>query len=41
LGKVRKKLEMMKGQETGKKKDDKDDPRRGRKFRRLRIDGGR
>ena len=41
LGKVRKKLEMMEGQETGKKRDDKDDPGRGRKFRRSRIDRGR
>jgi len=32
---------MMEGQETGKKRDDKDDPRRGRKFRRSRIDRGR
>jgi len=30
LGETRKKLEMMEGQETSKKRDDEDDPRRGR-----------
>jgi len=45
LGKVRKKLETMEGQETGKKRDDKDNPRRGRnrgrKIGSSRIDGRR
>ena len=30
LGKIRKKLEMMEGQETSKKRDDENDPRRER-----------
>jgi len=40
LGKVRKKLETMEGQETGKKRDDEDNPRRGRgrKIGSLRMD---
>ena len=40
LGKVRKKLEMMERQETGKKRDDEDNPRRGkgRKIRSSRMD---
>jgi len=29
LGKARKELETMEGKETGKKKDDENDPRRG------------
>jgi len=43
LGKIRKKLEMVEGQETNKKRDDEDDPRRrrrnrGRKIGDLRMD---
>ena len=38
LGKVRKKLETMEGQETSKKRDDKDNPRRGRKIGSSRMD---
>jgi len=38
LGKVRKKLETMEGQETGKKRDNEDNPRRGRKIGSSRID---
>ena len=30
LGKIRKKLETMEGQETSKKRNDENDPRRGR-----------
>jgi len=46
LGKDRKKLEMIEGQEASKKRDNEDDPRRGRrsrgrKIRSLRMDGGR
>ena len=41
LGKVRKKLEMMEGQETSKKKDDGDNPRRGKKIGSSRVDGRR
>jgi len=41
LGKVRKKLETIEGQETGKKRDDEDNPRRGRKIRSSRMDGRR
>ena len=38
LGKVRKKLETMKGQETSKKRDNEDNPRRGRKIGSSRMD---
>ena len=45
LGQARKKLETVEGQETHKKRDDKDDPRRKRSRRRKigtpRMDGGR
>jgi len=42
LGEIRKKLEMMEGQGTNKKRDDEDDPRRersqGRKVGNMRMD---
>jgi len=38
LGKVRKKLETMEGQETSKKRDNEDNPRRERKIGSSRID---
>jgi len=41
LGKVRKKLETIEGQETGKKRDIEDNPRRRRKSRSSRMDGRR
>jgi len=45
LEEIGKKLETMEGQETSKKRDDEDDPRRGRsqrrKIRSSRIDKGR
>jgi len=45
LGKIGKELEVMEGQETGEKRNDGDNPRerrnQGRKFRDMRMDGGR
>jgi len=45
LGKVKEELEMLEGQETHKKRDNKDDPGRRRnqrrKIRSLRMDRGR
>ena len=38
LGKVRKKLETIEGQETSKKRDDENNPRRGRKIGSSRMD---
>jgi len=45
LGEIRKELEMIEGEETCKKRDDEDDPGRGRnqgkKIGSSRMDGGR
>ena len=44
LGEIRKKLETIEGQETSKKRDNEDNPGRGRnwgKIRNSRMDGGR
>jgi len=41
LEKVRKKLETIEGQETGKKRDNEDNPRREKKIGSSRMDGRR